>query len=731
MLKTEGHCLSLQKRVEALKDLLKYLKTTSSLAEKIKILDAQAEVHCFLLQETPLKHLLKNLSQDKEYVVKSVLAIGQGALVFQSTDTINSSTEALDHLIKILLEIEKSYAILGGIIGYHLNVLKLFAIRQHPIEPVAKEIVYHRPAGIDLTQDSEAVRRAIRWGIEAMAEMAEIYPVGGAGDRLDLHDETTGEALPAAELLFCGRTLLEGLIRDLQAREYVYYKIHGKQVHTPIAMMTSEEKNNHQHITEICNEHQWFGRPQESFHFFIQPLIPMVTIKGDWVMQSPLQIMLKPGGHGVIWILALNSGVFDKLQKQNCHRAIIRQINNPIAGTDQGLWALAGIGSHESKAFGFASCPRYLNTSEGMDVLIEKEIKDGFEYRISNIEYTEFEQHGIHDIPETPESPYSLFPANTNILFADLNVIRSILPLCPIPGMLINTKHSVSYLDAYGNKEEIPAGRLESTMQNIADYITDHSPRRLLSVTPSDLKTFVTYNERRKTISVTKKTYASGEDIRETPQGCLYDLLQNHHDLFTQYCNMHLPPVGTAEEYLKKGPSFYILFNPALGPLYGIIAQKIQSGRIAYGAEMQLEIAELDMRDLSLSGSLLITAEALLGGKKQGIIAYGEDTGKCILHHVTVDNKGIDRQASNQFWKNQIHRHESLQITLRGNAEFFAENVTFTGAHNIDVPDGHRMLVESVRGNLNFRLEKISAPTWYWTYSFDSEDRIILKTITA
>jgi hypothetical protein len=726
MIKTEAHCMSLQEQLKELNKLHTLLKAASSLAAKMKILDTQSEVQRFFLQQTPLKNYIKSLCEEKAYALKSVLAIGQGPQVFQSTEEITELTEHYDRLLKMLLELEKSYAAIGGIIGYHLNILKLIVTKQLPIEPVPQGTVYRRPPGIDLSEDSEEVRRAIRQGINAMTTIAEIYPVGGAGDRLDLHHEKTGEALPAAELLFCGKTLLEGLIRDLQAREYVYYKIHGKQLNTPIAMMTSEEKNNHQHITEICKQHQWFGRTQENFYFFIQPLIPMVTIKGDWVVQSPLQIMLKPGGHGVIWTLALNSGVFDKLQEHNCHQALVRQINNPIAGTDQGLWALAGIGSHEHKAFGFATCPRHLNTSEGMDVLIEKQVNDGFEYRISNIEYTEFEHHGINDVPEAPGSPYSLFPANTNILFVDLNVIRATLPLYPIPGMLINMKHKISCVGSDGNQEEIEAGRLESTMQNIADYIIDHSPRQLSSISPADLKTFVTYNERRKTISVTKKTYHAGADIRETPQGCLYELLQNHYDLFSHYCRMHLPPVGTEEEYIQKGPPFYILFNPALGPLYHIIAQKIQSGRLAYGAEMQLEIAELEMRDLTLSGSLLITADTLLGRKKHGVIAYGEETGKCVLHHVTIDNKGIDRGAANQYWKNQIIRHESLQITLRGNAEFFAENVTFTGSHQIDVPDGHRMVVGTVEGNLNFRLEKIAAPTWYWKYSFDPEDRITL-----
>lgn len=54
---------------------------------------------------------------------------------------------------------------------------------------------------------------------QGLPDLGEIYPLGGSADRLGLVDPVTGECLPAAMLPYCGRTLLEGLIRDLQ----VYY----------------------------------------------------------------------------------------------------------------------------------------------------------------------------------------------------------------------------------------------------------------------------------------------------------------------------------------------------------------------------------------------------------------------------------------------------------------------------------------------------------------------------
>jgi hypothetical protein len=63
-----------------------------------------------------------------------------------------------------------------------------------------------------------------------LPDLGEIYPLGGSADRLGLIDPDTGECLPAAMLPYCGRTLLEGLIRDLQVEDlYVVPSMLGKK----------------------------------------------------------------------------------------------------------------------------------------------------------------------------------------------------------------------------------------------------------------------------------------------------------------------------------------------------------------------------------------------------------------------------------------------------------------------------------------------------------------------
>ena len=165
--------------------------------------------------------------------------------------------------------------------------------------------------------------------------------LSGAGDRLGLTCSVTGEGLPVAELPYCGRPLLESLIRDLQvslpgcfvcdnamlagllllpwqlqhaavaaealllssmaphchrawpdsmllaagmahckphgavppqldppflqAREYLFFRLYGVQQVTPIVIMTSDAKGNHERVTEFMESCDWYGRGRKSF----------------------------------------------------------------------------------------------------------------------------------------------------------------------------------------------------------------------------------------------------------------------------------------------------------------------------------------------------------------------------------------------------------------------------------------------------------------------------------
>jgi UTP---glucose-1-phosphate uridylyltransferase len=724
MLANESKTSKLNNQILKLQSLVQTLSQTIDDSERLGIINGRPEIDELFHAFPALRTYVEHLSPLEQFVVKVVAVIGQGSIVFHGFNSIKNPKEPLNRLVKHLLEIEKFYDSLGGIAGYQLIVLKLLCQKEQCDKQ--EQIEYSNPPEIDISKAGMELDQAVRWGIESMHVMGEMYPIGGAGDRLNLIDQETGEPLPAAQLLFCGRTLLELLIRDLQGREFLYYKLFGKQLFTPLAIMTSHEKNNHQRIMELCKNKNWFGRSQGHYRFFIQPLVPMVTSAGEWMICSPMQLMLKPGGHGVIWKAALDEGIFDWFEKKHRKKILVRQINNPIAGIDSSLLAFIGIGCEKKKDFGFASCNRLIGSAEGMNVLRETKLSDGYEYCISNIEYTEFKKCGIEDAPEKPGSAYSRFPANTNILFGDLSAIRKAVNSCPIPGMLINLKsHVACYPDA---SEEKIAGRLESTMQNIADYIVDKIPKKLKNNETGQLRTFLTYNTRKKTISVAKQAYEEGK-LKDTPEECFYDLLANYRDLLSNHCQMDLPSEQDEDDYMMAGPDCIVLFHPALGGLYSVIKQKIHGGKLAKGSEWILEISEAHIVNLDLDGSLIIEAEAIVGRENdQGMLAFDEDhCGKCTLINVKVRNQGREEVPVHDVWRCQYERKEALHITLRGNAEFFAENVTLEGDVHFDVPEEHRLVVYQQGSEIAWHYEKIAKPSWKWEYFLEDDSSITLE----
>jgi hypothetical protein len=403
-----------------------------------------------------------------------------------------------------------------------------------------------------------------------------------------------------------------------------------------------------------------------------------VNESGNWCFRAPLDPILKPGGHGAIWKLAKDCKIFDWFEKLGRKKALIRQINNPIAGLDHGLLAFTGIGCREKMIFGFASCPRLLKSAEGVNVLIEKDSH----LVLTNIEYCDFNQFGIEDLPLIEGEPFSRFSSNTNILFADLKAVFQAVDQCPFPGLLINLKKGSYQIPSGQIKEEMMA-RLESTMQNIADVFLEEKGTELKTT-----KTFVTYNQRHKTISTAKKAFVPGNPLRETPENCFYDLLTAHRELLA-LCGVSLPEKRLIDEQLHKGPEFVFLYHPALGPLYSIIEKKMSKGSFALGSECILEIADLKIENLILDGSLQIIAEQPMGHyDDQGILNFSDQIGSCCLENVTIENRGVDWKNSSPFWKMDLKYLESVKIILKGKSRFIARNVRLQGGHTFVVEDG-------------------------------------------
>jgi len=713
----------IKKKAHLAEKILEKVPCSTLINEKVQTLQSLSDVKEFFQSRPEVEAWASRLDPDEKLAVLSIIAIGEGEAAFSRFD--EASEDVRKTFLRHLADVENFYAPIGGVIGYHHRFLTLLA--EEGEGSGAGQGHYSMPGAVDISSDTERVREWALHGIDHLPELVEVFPVGGAGDRLSLVSEESGEALPAACLNFAGFSLLEHLIRDVQAFEYLFYKIHRKQLTIPIVMMTSREKHNHEHILSICENNRWFHRDKNTFHLIIQPLAPLIDPSGHWVFASPMSLKLKPGGHGVIWKLMDDASLFDSLLEKGYKKFLARQINNPVASVGHGLLAFIGYGFLHKKTFGFAATARPVHAAEGMLVL--KEVKKGgeYEYGITNIEYTDLAKRGVSDHPSEEGGKHSRFPANTNILFGDLEAMKEGVKQLPFPGMLINLKTKTEREDLNGNRVECTSGRIETTMQNVADLFVDIFTRPIDEGEKQRLLTYATYNLRRKTLASTKKSYEKTGSLQGTPEGAYYEQLLNAHELLKNRCGFEVPGFVGTDEYLEKGPNLIFLYHPALGPLYHVIAQKLRRGKIAEGSELQLEISEADIEGLELQGSLIIRAEQALGkADANGFLAYGENEGRCKLQNVRIVNRGINREKSIDWWKNAPERDERLEIVLEGNSEFYAENLAIEGEREFVVPDGKRMIVKEVDGDLEWSLEPMPTPAWEWEYVLHDDKSIKL-----
>jgi hypothetical protein len=621
-----------------------------------------------------LEDLLAHGAAEESYVIALSVVLGQFDRLFKGFDTLEDRFGALWRLLDILVSTERFYRPIGGLLGYYLQVLHLLVEPKEEIRPT-----YAPPPFCDMRRKTKEVWGYSYEGIKRLKEVAAIFTVGGAGDRLQLTDPQTGLALPVACLVFGGRPLLEWLFRDVEALEYLHYRAFGERVCLPILLMASHEKKNMREVERLGSSHNWFGKAPDHISMIVQALVPAVTLDGNWVVLGPAQLMAKPGGHGVIWRLAQDAKAFEWLEKMKISSLFVRQINNPLGGLDHTLASLVGKGLKEGKSFGFAACPSHPGFAEGMNVLA---VNEHNEAGITNIEYTKFEAERAAN----PQLFEGRCPANTNILFAKLRPVEEALKTTPIPGMMVNAKVEADVVEGEQSVRR-PVARLESMMQAVADAMMVPWKGK-----QENLSTFLALYDREKSMSVTKKALNSNQRAFETPEGCLYDWYRAGRRLLGEVCSFTLPGELSLEQFIEQGPNLSFFFHPALGPLWEIIGQKVSGGHLFAGAELELEIAELYLRNLTVRGSFRLLSEAVTGPvDPQGVRHLGIEVGRAHLENVSIENEGLASGPISAFVTRSVPTKTSCTIRLMGASELVAENVVIRGDFSLTVQDGTKV----------------------------------------
>lgn len=615
-----------------------------SLARQLEIL---ASLDCvkLCLQKRPwLVAKLEGLELSDLLLIYKLIAIDQEHLFTQE-----GVDEGLLALIHDLHPVEKLYLQEGGIIEYQRQVKELLDTKKESAKNLSTS--YFPSPSVSLEKEASEKRRASYFGILGTPQAAEVIVAGGAADRLS-------KDIPTALIEFLDYTLLERMVRDLDAREYVFWKLTKKRVKTPLLIMISPVKGSDQRIQAFLEEKSWLGRDEKQVHLLVQPLVPTFDESGNWYTTDPYKLLVRPQGHGPIFSLILDK-YFDELKREGRTKLVIRQVNNPAPSTDATLAALLGYGLIHKKRFGYVSVPRETERSEGVLTLRCRDDKCA----IVNVEYVEIET--LKSLGQEE------FQANTNLLFADLDAIQSVQSAVKKEGLMLNFKK------LHGEKK---LARIEQAMQSVSSAFTS----KHAATSP----TFQLSTLRSKALTAIRKVGRGWSDLNDTVEGALWQHLQNMSFMMEEFCDVEMPSL-LLSEVAAKGVPFLVDFHPALGPFWEIIGAKIQSGVIAKGSELRLEIADLYLAHFELSGALLIHAENVTGAKDaSGVLEPSDSTGRVILKDVVIQNAGSQLMSMNKVASGKIERLESLSIVLEGCSAFIAEGALFEGDYSYIVPDG-------------------------------------------
>ena len=592
-----------QLKLRGILDVIPNISEDSCLKEKIEFLKNLSNSSSF-----PDCH-----SPEEEYILRCLELI-------QPKDFLRFIQESPSRkkIIQKLQDVDFFYKEKGGIIGYQHMILELLKTEKSFEETLAV------PQIILVEEDSKEQHEAIQVALENLPKCCEIYVVGGAADRLGFFHSETHESLPAAAYIFLGKPLLGWLIDDLKAKELLFYKKYGKKIITPICLMTADEEKNDQKIRELLIEYNYFERPKESFIFIRQPMVPVVDPCGNWIYDN--DILLKPSGHGALWLSGLKQDVFKNLQQQGYEYATIRQINNPLIGVDTNLMLFLGLGIKNQQSFGFFVTDKKSGRPEG--VICVKKIDNG--KVISNVEYCNLASKQLN----------KEYPANTNLLFIKLSSLEKAIKSNPYPGSLLNFKEE---------KNCLATARLELTMQNISEAFVDANFNEDLP----HKEVFILKQKRNKAISPIKKLKTDDVELQETPIKASFDMMKETYSLLKDRCCFTLPSYPEKiSDFMQKLP-FLFVYNHVIGPFYDLISNKLKKWTIHSGAKVYLDIAELYAEDIDINGDLYIKAESY-------------ENSVCHLKNVKIVNAGfvnsLDEIKSNYKLSIFIGKNASLKI---------------------------------------------------------------------
>ena len=135
---------------------------------------------------------------------------------------------------------------------------------------------------------------------------------------------------------------------------------------------------------------------------------------------------------------------------------------------------------------------------------------------------------------------------------------------------------------------------------------------------------------------------------------------------------------------------------------------------------MELEIAELFARNLSVRGSFRLMCEEVMGRcDSEGVRHCSPNVGRAFLRNVSIDNAGVLPSGLGAHLSRSIERDASCTIRLLGASELIAEDLVIRGPFTLTVRDGVRAtLRQRPDGGVDVIEEPYVAPRWTYAIAW-------------
>lgn len=323
--------------------------------------------------------------------------------------------------------------LLGQIERLDLSILDVLKQEKKGGQPRGK----FSPLGA-LTVDEIEKRRAEyeKTGTEAIraGKTAALILAGGQGTRLGYDHPKGTYNIGVTRTLSIFNCLINNLMDVVKKTGTVI----------PLYIMTSRRNNDE--TVSFFKEHNFFGYPAESVHFFVQQMAPSVDYSGRIYLEAKDRVSLSPNGNGGWFVSLKASGMADQMERDGVEWITVVAVDNVCQRINDPAFIGAVI---ESGCSCGAKVVRKAAPDEKVGVLC---LEDG---KPSIVEYYEMTDDMIHLRDENGNLLYN-FGVILNYMFR-LSSLEAIVNQ-KLPLHIVEKK--IPYIDAEGKpvKPEKPNG---------------------------------------------------------------------------------------------------------------------------------------------------------------------------------------------------------------------------------------------------------------------------------